>query len=220
MSTRIVTEEVRFNYCYLMKPKQDNFGNQPKYSTTIMIPKTDTVTLNRIQTAIRNAKEEAKVSKWNGQIPPILQNSTLPLKDGDTYTDRMGNLLPEIYRGHWVLNASTGLDYPPKVVDVNLNPVIDHSAIYNGVWGRIALNFAGFNSNGNMGVSAYISTNVQKTRDDEPFGATAPAAEVDFGGVPAPDTDQNMTNINSFAFGTTSQAVQQPKTPPPNPFMS
>lgn len=229
-ATRIVTGEVRFSYCYLLKPKQDNFGNAPKYSTSILIPKTDTDTITRIQTAIQAAKEEAKITKWNGQIPPILQNSILPLKDGDIHRDRNGNLLPEACRGHWVLNASTGLDYPPKVVDLSFNPIIDHSTVYSGMWGRIALNFAGYNSNGNMGVSAYIAQNVQKTRDDDPLGGSAPDAESDFGApVQQPNMAQNVANINNFDYGLTpTQAVptpnpqppihQHPQTSPVNPF--
>ena len=218
MSTRVVIGEVRFSYAHLLKPRQDNYSGEPKYSATVLIPKSNTAALASVQNAIAAAKDVAQMSKWGGKIPPALQQSLLPLKDGDTYTDKNGLLLGEECRGMWVLNASTGVDRPPKVVDTSYQPILDPTAIYSGMWGYIALNFAGYNSSGNMGVGAYISTNVMKTRDGEPLGNAAPAPADDFAGIaddfaPASGTAQNMAN---FGFGMPSTQPQTPTAPDPN----
>jgi len=210
MSTRVVIGEVRFSYAHLLKPHKDKFGNGPKYSVVVLIPKSNTASLASVQSAIA----AAQVAKWGGKIPLALQQSLLPLKDGDTHVDQHEKPLGEECRGMWVLRASTEADRPPKIVDTNYQPILDPTAIYSGMWGYIALNFAGYDSGGNRGVSAYISTNVMKTRDGEPLGNAAPAPADDFAGIavasaPAPGTAPNMAN---FGFGMPST----PTAPNPN----
>jgi hypothetical protein len=87
-------------------------------------------------------------------------------------------------KGHWVLSASTSVDQPPKIVDANLNPIINPTEVYSGMYGKIAINFGAYANAGKKGIGCYISTNVQKTRDGEPLGASAPDASTDFGGAP------------------------------------
>jgi hypothetical protein len=41
---------------------------------------------------------------------------------------------------------------------------------------------------GKKGIGCYISKNVQKTRDGEPLGSSAPDASSDFGGAPQQPT--------------------------------
>ena len=241
MSTRIVTNgEVRFSYCHLMKPKADRRGNM-KYSTTVLIPKSDVATVQQIQNAVKVALD-AVAGKWGFVPPAIANNPHYPLKDGDTHVSpQTGKPLGEECRGHWVLTASTGADYPPEVYDQTGNKIIDHSAVYSGMWGQIAINFGAFDVDGNKGISAYISKNVLKTRDDEPLGAGAASASDDFNfnataqqtgqtfrqTPPMPNMAQNMANINNFGFGATQpvpqpghQQPQQPQMSPPNPFAS
>lgn len=181
-STRIVTGEVRFSYVNLLKPRESQYGGEPKYSVTILVPKTDVATKQRIDAAIEAAKEIGKSKVWNGVIPPMV---SVPVHDGDGARPSDGMPYGNECKGHWVFTASCKTDYPPKVVDANLNPIIDPTEVYSGMYGRIAINFAPYNQNGKKGVGAYISTNVQKTRDGEPLGAAAPAAADDFG-APAP----------------------------------
>lgn len=178
--TRIVTEEVRFSFVNLLKPKESKFGGDAKYSVTILIKKTDAKTMNAINGAIEAAKQRGKAEKWNGVIPPVVN---IPLHDGDGVKPSDGMPFGPECKGHFVLTASTGLDYPPKVVGPDLQPIMDATEIYSGMYGRIALNFNPYVFSGKKGVGCYISTNVQKTRDGEPLGATAPEASADFGGA-------------------------------------
>jgi hypothetical protein len=179
MATRIVTGEVRFSFVSLLKPRENQYGGDPKYGVTILLPKSDVATKQRIDAAIEAAKQKGKSDKWNGVVPPTVAT---PIHDGDGVKPSDGMPFGEECKGHWVFTASTGLDYPPKIVDLNANPIIDATEVYSGMYGRIAINFSPYAFAGKKGIGCYISTNVQKTRDGEALGASAPAANEDFGG--------------------------------------
>ncbi|WP_147536073.1 DUF2815 family protein [Bacillus marasmi] len=181
--TRIVTGEVRFSYVNLLKPRENQYGGEPKYSVTILVPKSDVATKQRIDAAIEAAKQNGKSKCWNGVIPPMV---AIPVYDGDGVKPSDGMPFGEECKGHWVFSASSKVDQPPKIVDANLNPIMDPTEVYSGMYGRIAVNFAPYAQAGKKGVGCYLSTNVQKTRDGEPLGSAAPAANEDFGGAPAP----------------------------------
>lgn len=179
-TTRVVTGEVRLSYVNLLKPRENQFGGDPRYSVTILVPKTDVATKQRIDVAIEAAKQLGK-AKWNGVIPPMV---AVPVHDGDGVKPNDGMPYGEECKGHWVINASSSVDQPPKIVDLNLNPIIDPTEVYSGMFARIAVNFGAYAAQGKKGIGCYLSTNVQKTRDGEPLGSAAPAAADDFGGQP------------------------------------
>ncbi|MED1419046.1 DUF2815 family protein [Bacillus smithii] len=198
--TRVVTGEVRFSYVNLLKPRESQYGGEPKYSVTILVPKSDVETKQRIDAAIEAAKQKGKAEKWNGVIPPMV---AIPIHDGDGVRPSDGMPFGEECKGHWVFTASAGLDHPPKIVDINLNPIIDPTEVYSGMYGRIAINFAPYSNAGKKGIGAYISTNVQKTRDGDPLGAAAPAAADDFGAPAQPNVQSQMP------YGMQQPAQQQ-----------
>ena len=177
--TRVVTGEVRLSYVNLLKPRESQFGGEPKYSVTLLIPKSDFGTKQRIDAAIEVAKEQGRSNKWNGVMPPVVP---IPVHDGDGVKSD-GTPFGDECKGHWVITASSSIDQPPKIVDVNLNPVLDPTEVYSGMYARVAINFAAYFSNGKKGVGCYLSTNVQKTRDGEPLGAAAPDASAAFGSL-------------------------------------
>ena len=78
MSIKVITGKVRASFVHVFKPQSIN-GSEPKYSCSLIIPKSDTVTVGKIREAIEQAKQEG-VPKWGGKIPPNLK---LPLRDGD-----------------------------------------------------------------------------------------------------------------------------------------
>jgi len=178
-STRVVTGEARLSYVNLLNPRAPLSGGEPKYSVTILVPKSDVATKQRIDAAIEVAKQIGKDKKWNGVIPPMV---AIPVYDGDGVKPSDGMPFGEECKGHWVFSASSKVDQPPKIVDANLNPIMDPTEVYSGMYGRVAVNFAPYAAQGKKGIGCYLSTNVQKTRDGEPLGAAAPAAADDFGG--------------------------------------
>lgn len=204
--TRVVTGEVRFSYVHLLKPQESNFGGDPKYSAVLLIPKSDTQTKSLLDAAVQAAVQKGKAEKWSNVIPPRLRK---PIKDGDGVKESDGMPYGNECKDHWVLSVSTSIDYPPKVVGPDFQPIIDPTEVYSGMFGRIAVNFAPYNSNGNKGVGAYISTNVMKTRDGEPLGASAPDPSADFGAPGAP-----LDNGASVWNGIPDKGQTQPRINP------
>ena len=78
MANKVITGKVRASFVHVFEPQSIN-GSEPKYSCSLIIPKSDTDTVGKIREAIEQAKQEG-VPKWGGKIPPNLK---LPLRDGD-----------------------------------------------------------------------------------------------------------------------------------------
>jgi hypothetical protein len=169
--TKVVTGVCRLSYANIWNPKSIN-GGTPKYSTSVLIPKTDTKTVAKLKAAIQAAYEEGEGKlKGNGKTVPALSSLKTPLRDGDE--ERPDDLA---YAGHWFINANS--NSAPGVVDANREPIYDTSEIYSGVYARVSLSFYAFNSNGNRGIACGLQ-NVQKIRDGEPLGGKS-RAEDDF----------------------------------------
>ncbi|MGV3103843.1 DUF2815 family protein [Rothia sp. 32237D007AR] len=174
-NTRVITGEVRLSYANIWEPKSIN-GSDPKYSVSLLIPKSDTATVKAIEAAIEEALQ-AGIGKFGGKIPPR-GSLKLPLRDGDTERE------DEAYAGHYFLNANS--KNPPQVVDASVAPILDRSEVYSGCYGRVSITFYAFNTNGNKGVAVGLG-NIQKLRDGEPLGGGNVSAESDFGAFTATD---------------------------------
>jgi len=170
-TTKVVTGKVRFSYVAVFQPKAMDEKSEPKYSVSIIIPKSDKATLDRINKAIEAAKVagKAKLADKTGKIPA---NIKIPLRDGDT--DRPDD---EAYADSFFINASS--NRRPGVVDAQLNEIIAPEDFYSGCYGRASLNFYAFNANGNKGIAAGLQ-NLQKLAEGEPLAGAS--AEQDFGG--------------------------------------
>lgn len=176
--TKVITGEVRFSYAHVFEPHAME-GNDPKYSVSVLIPKSDTKTVQAIEKAIEAAKVEGK-GKWNGKVPPNLKT---PLRDGDV--DRSDD---ENYAGHWFFNATSKTK--PGLVkkgSAGLVEITDETEFYSGCYGKASINFYAFNANGNRGIAAGLN-NLFKTRDGEAL-AGKPKAETDFADELGDDDD-------------------------------
>lgn len=181
--THVVTGKVRLSYEHIMKPYANTTNDpeaKPKYSVTVLVPKSDTVTMARINAGIAAAKKRGLETKKFKDGTPVDKLPT-PIWDGDGYrADGYSSFGPEA-KGCWVFTASCSQDRKPQVVDANCNPIIDPTEIYSGIWGRVGIDFFPYNFAGKQGVGCSLC-NVQKLADDEPLGATRATAEDDFGG--------------------------------------
>ena len=180
--TKVITGvNTRWSYANVWQAKSIN-GGAPKYSISLLIPKSDTVTVEKIRAAIKAAYEEGESKlKGNGKFVPALDASKTPLRDGDK--ERPGD---EAYKGCWFINANSAT--APGIVDADRQPILDTSEVYSGVYGRASINFYAFNSNGNRGIACGLN-NLQKIRDGEPLGGKS-RAEDDF----ATDDDEDFLN--------------------------
>ena len=174
----VTTGEVRLSYVNLFQPRETDSGL--KYSVTILLPKSDVATKQRIDAALQAAKQEGIVKKWNGACPP---NVPIPIHDGDGTKQDGSEYGPEC-KGHWVFSATQQAEKGRvEVVDVGCNPIINQSEIYSGVYGRVNVRFAPYLYNGKKGIACYLGP-VQKLRDGEPLAAQATSAANAFGGAP------------------------------------
>jgi hypothetical protein len=164
--THVVTGKVRLSYAHVWEPEQINGQGDPKYSVSIIIPKSDTQTLNRIQDAIKEAYANGQSKlKGNGKIAPALEGLKKPLRDGDT--ERAGD---EAYKGSMFLNATRKATAgAPRMIDRAMNPIIDREEVYSGCFARVSLDFYAFNAAGNRGIACGLG-NIQKIEDGERLG--------------------------------------------------
>ena len=170
--TKVITGvNTRWSYVNAWEAKSIN-GGAPKYSVSLIIPKSDTKTIEKIQAAIQAAYEEGQGKlKGNGKSVPALSVLKTPLRDGDA--ERPDD---EAYADAYFINANSAT--APGIVDADRQPVIDRSEVYSGVYGRASINFYAFNSNGNKGIACGLN-NLQKIRNGEPLGGKS-RAEDDF----------------------------------------
>ncbi len=176
MSTKVITGKCRASFVHLFEPQSIN-GSDPKYSVSLIIPKSDTETIGKINAAIEEAKQNGIAGKWSGKLPPNLK---LPLRDGDV--DRPDD---EAYANSYFINANN--TEKPGVVDRRRVPITDPLTIYSGCYIRASISFYPFNSNGNRGVGASIN-NAQFWCDGEPLNGRV-RAEDEFDALDAEDED-------------------------------
>lgn len=175
--TNVTTGEVRMSFVHLFKPYAAMPGQEEKYSVTVLVPKTDVDTMNRINAAIEAAKQKGINEKWNGQCPPVIPT---PVYDGDGVRPSDGLPFGPECKGHWVFTASARADYPPEVVDKMSNPIINQSEVYSGMYGRINVTFFPYAFGGKKGIGCGLGP-VQKLRDGEALSGGHVSAAQAFG---------------------------------------
>ena len=145
----ITGENTRWSYANVWEPKSIN-GGTPKYSVSLIIPKSDTKTIAKIKAAIEAAyvEGESKLKGNSKSVPPLAAIKT-PLRDGDA--ERPDD---PAYANAYFINANSG------------------------VYGRASITLYAFNSNGNRGIACGLN-NLQLIRAGEPLGGKA-SAESDF----------------------------------------
>lgn len=175
-STKVTTGKVRLSWPHLFEAYAFE-DEDPKFSTMLLIPKSDTKTYDALRAAEEAAKERGKQTKWGGKVPKSL---TSIIKDGDEYSDDY----PE-RAGHWFMAVRSKTR--PGVVDKDVQPITDQSEIYSGVFARVSLSAFPFKFGGTSGVSFGLG-NVQKLADGESLGG-ATRAEEDFDALDDEDDD-------------------------------
>lgn len=169
----VTINDVRFSYCNLFQPKApfNNPQGEPKYSVTVLVPKTNTAAKAVIDNAIAQAIDAGVSSKWNGVRPP---QPAICVHDGDGPRPSDGSAFGEECKGCWVFTAST--KQPPFVVDEYVQNIIDPTKVYSGMWGNVNVTFFAYNNAGKKGIGCGLN-GVQKIRDGEALGGQITAQE-------------------------------------------
>ena len=176
--TRVLTGEVRLSYANLVAPRvnNNNPNADPRYSVTLLIPKSDEAVKQNIDASIEAAAAAAQTKLWGGVRPPVMP---VPIHDGDGVRENGTPYGPEC-KGCWVITASS--KQKPQVVHQNdINTELAPQDIYSGMYARVTINFFGYNQTGKRGIGCGLG-NVMKTRDGEPLAGGASAA-ADFAGI-------------------------------------
>ena len=170
--TKVITgPKTRWSYANVWDAKSIN-GGAPKYSVSLIIPKSDVKTVAKINAAIEAAYTEGESKlKGNGRSVPALSAIKTPLRDGDV--ERPDD---PAYANSYFINANSAT--APGIVDADRNPILERSEVYSGVYGRASISLYAFNSNGNKGIACGLN-NLMKISDGEPLGGRA-RAEDDF----------------------------------------
>ena len=180
--TKVITgPNTTFSYLNCWDPKAIQ-GGTPKFSVSLIIPKSDVKTIEKIKAAIQAAYEEGQSKlKGNGKSVPALSTLKTPLRDGDL--ERPDD---EAYKNSYFINAHSGT--APGIVDADRQPILDRSEMYSGVKGRASINLYAYNVNGNRGIACGLN-NLQKISDGTPLGGKS-RAEDDF----ATEDDEDFLN--------------------------
>ena len=170
-ATKVKTGLTRWSYVNVWDPQMGDDG-KPKYSVSVIIPKSDTRTIEAIRTAVQAAYEEGESKlKGNGKTVPPLDTIKTPLRDGDLERPE-----DEAYKDSYFVNAKSVT--APGIVDVDRQPILDHTEVYSGVYGRVSMTFYAYNTGTARGIACGLN-NLQKLKDGEPLSGRI-SAEDDF----------------------------------------
>lgn len=170
MSTKVVTGKVRFSYVNVFAPRASEDGGEPKYSLTILIPKSDTATLNKIKAAISEARDTFCERNGANSLPA---KPLTPLHDGDGMKPTSGEPYGPECKGCYVMAVSS--KQKPIIVDSFRNEITDPEEVYSGCYGRASINFYGY-SNKRKGIGAGLQS-LQKLHDGDPLGGSRGSAD-------------------------------------------
>lgn len=213
MNDSVITiSNVRASYVNLLaaKPPFNNPTGEPKFSVTILVPKTNVQAKAAIDAAVNAAIEAGVNSKWNGVRPPV---PAVCIHDGDGVRPSDGSPFGDECKGHWVFTASCKADRPPFVVDANVQPIIDPRQVYSGMYGNVNVTFFAYNQAGKKGIGCGLN-GFQKTADGEPLSSTITAQEA-FSAVPAaqPAAPAGASPVYAVPQGSAYAVAQQPVAP-------
>lgn len=179
LPTKVITgPKTRLSYAKIWKAEAMEEGQEPKYSVSLIIPKDDTETLDKIKTAIAAARKagESKLSDAKGKALPEARLK-MPLRDGDA--ERPDD---EVYAGCYFLNATSrtkpGIVGLEKDAEGKFKQITDEAQVYSGCYARASINFYAFNTKGNAGIAVGLN-NIQKVKDGEALGGRS-SADADF----------------------------------------
>ncbi len=198
VQTRFTTGKVRLTYAFLWKPRPADEENQraEKFSTSLLIPKTDQQTIQLFNAALQNAIIQGQQKGlWGAALP---SNFKVPLRDGDAECAEKG----EEYAGHWFLNASS--TRRPQIVDINRNDIWEESDVYSGCYARVCINLFPFNQKGNRGIGCCLEA-VQKICDGEALGGVPVDVNEAFG-----DWNEGTAPVPGYPQPVQGQVAQPP----------
>ncbi len=174
--SHVVLTNVRLSYVHLTEPYASQPGADEKYSAMVLVPKDNAANTKKIETAIAATTAKAR-EKYGKGFPDKPKTS---VHDGDGTRPSDGMPYADECQQHWVFTASNKRQ--PTIVDRALQPILDSTEIYSGMYANVGITFFPYNTANNKGIGIALD-NVQKIRDGEPLGGMRVSAEDDFAGL-------------------------------------
>lgn len=179
---KVRTSEVRLSYAHLNAPYANPTlaGAEPRYSVSLLIPKSNTALLAELRAAISAAADAATSTVWGGyRLPDDVLYSLI--RDGDG-VKRDGKPYGDEAKGCWVLSAAAKPTQKPTVVHIsNVKTPLAPEDIYSGMYAQVMLRFYGTAKGGNK-VCCGLG-NICKTRDGEHLDNGRTDASEDFADI-------------------------------------
>lgn len=175
-ANHVVLTNVRLSYTHLLEPYSSQQGAEAKYSAMILTPKDSTTNDAKIDAAIKAATARAK-ERFGKSFP---DNPKTSIHDGDGTRPSDNAPYADECQGCWVFTASNKRQ--PTIVDKRLQPILEPTEIYSGIYANVGITFFPYNTANNKGIGVALD-NVQKVRDGEPLGGAPVSAEEDFAGL-------------------------------------
>ena len=173
---------VRLTFTNIFKPKEpnkrrsngDNDGSVGKYGCAILWPLG--ADLRAFEKEWYEAARLAFPKNWDANGRSVGLHS--PFHDQIEKTVGL-----EPYRGYTpgAIYLNTTSNRRPQVVDINMNPIIDESRVYPGVWAYVSLNTYDY-SNNKMGIGFGLQS-IMLIADDTVLGGGSSDPRKDFAGV-------------------------------------
>ena len=161
---KATTHVVRLSYANIAEPKR-NPECKERYSAQIIIDKTDTKTVKRLEAAIAELKADPKaIAKMEGKTQFIKLN----LRDGDT--DAAVADQPETYEGKFFINVNADKQPICYTRDkVKMDSFEIEEEIYSGVFVQAQIGVFVYNVNGKKGVGFGLN-GLRKVKDGPRLG--------------------------------------------------
>lgn len=157
----------RLSFAHVLE--EDKFG---AYSCTLLIPKTDTGTVEKLNNAIEAALQAGRTKLLNKEGTINRKKLSLPLHDADEEENTNNG-----YKGMMFFSAKN--KRRPQCVNRRLEIIEDEEEIYSGCYCNVMINFYAYDFQGKKGIAASLG-NIQKIRDGEHLGYGRSQADEDF----------------------------------------
>ena len=164
-SKRIVSPVGRLSFPAVFVPEvnQNNPGAPAKYSTVVVFDaETD---ISEIEAIIA----EATLATFGDTSTSTKANLRNPIRDGL----EKAHLGDPFVKGTKFVTVKS--NFQPGIVGADLQPILNQSEIYPGVFARVQMHAYGYDQNGNKGISLGLD-NVQKIKDGGALDGRADAS--------------------------------------------
>lgn len=172
---RVVIGPCLLSYVHLFAKYEPKDGGDGKYMANVLIPKSETETINALNQAIEAAKKAGIVSKWGGKLPKKLD---MPLRDGNEKDDA-------VYEDCLFVNAKS--NNRVSITDKNNVPIVDEEEVYSGMYAFVSVSFYPYDKNGNRGIACSLN-GIKKYKDGERLGGGG-SGEADLADIDMEDDD-------------------------------